>query len=65
MDAAIKTIIISKIPVLGTYLTTLISNLALKRSLERTAELFTLMRQRIERVDEDKVDKAFFKSEEF
>ena len=65
VDAAIKTIIISRVPLIGTYLATLISNLAIKRTFERTTELFTLIAKRIEHVGTDKVDKEFFKTEEF
>lgn len=60
LDAAI-----AAVPVVGSVILAVANDISTRRSFERAIELFRLMKEDFERLDEAKLDKEFFKTEEF
>jgi len=54
----------SAIPVIGGPLLSLTNDLATKRFIERAVEMFTIMKNQIEKMDKEKIDARYFESEE-
>jgi len=64
-DLELLSAAISAIPVAGGPISALMSGLAKRRVVRRTVEMFNAMRERLEQVDETKINKEFFESDEF
>lgn len=56
---------IELIPHYGSHIVKLLFGDAQKRVAERAKDVFEAVRERVERIDEDKIDKEFLKSDEF
>jgi len=56
---------IAAVPYIGSVILSLTNDVATRRSYERGIELFKLMKEQFERIDHSKLDKEFFKTEEF
>lgn len=56
---------IAAVPYAGSPITSLLSGSATRRIVERAVEMFQAMKERLEQLDETKVNTVFFESEEF
>ena len=56
---------IAAIPYAGSPITSLMAGHAKRRVIQRAVEMFGAMKERLETIDESKVDKGFFESDEF
>jgi hypothetical protein len=64
-DLELLSAAISAIPVASGPITALMSGQAKRRVVRRTVAMFDAMRERLERVDESKINKDFFETDEF
>jgi hypothetical protein len=66
-DIAVKAakIAIEQIPHFGSQIVKVLFGDAQKRIAERAKDVFDAVRERVERLDKDKIDKTFFESDEF
>jgi hypothetical protein len=57
--------LIAAIPMIGGSINSLLTGVAKHRVIERATEVFSAVKERLEQVEESKIDRAFFESEEF
>jgi hypothetical protein len=58
-------LLVSMIPIAGGSINSLLSGVAKRRVVDRATEVFGAVKERLEEVEESKIDRAFFETEEF
>jgi hypothetical protein len=64
-SAEVLSALVASIPIAGGAISALLSGRAQRKTMDRAADVFRALKERLEKMDSAKVDRAFFESDEF